>query len=411
MMKNFKLKYVFITFLILLAAFSILQAEKAQNFALVLKTEGDVIVKHGKNLFPAEKGTIVYDNDVILSKDKSSTVIQFSDNSITAKIFANSTVTLNLGEENNRPYKKLNMSTGKILSDVKPNKGIYEIVTPGGVASVRGTKFLTKINLNEDKTYVQVFEGSVEFGNDNGMITIPQGKECVAQASEVPRMKSFETKKASRNMNMDFNTSADITVPDTPQSSTSTTESPAPTKGDDNTNSVSDKTGGTKGLLPFPTSVGIGAVTLGDEMFTRIRLMPELKFWKFHLGLDFDILLDTEGKIREKDWDNFDDYLNKILYLQFAQRKDPFYFRLGGFTDLQFGHGLIMSNYTNMLNYPNVKQLGAEVAVNTKFYGLGFDLFSSNLDRNDILAGRITATPFTFTKIPLLKILVWALLL
>ncbi|MBS3741814.1 MAG: hypothetical protein KGY75_01775 [Candidatus Cloacimonetes bacterium] len=158
-----------------------------------------------------------------------------------------------------------------------------------------------------------------------------------------------------------------------------------------------------KGLLPFPTSVGIGAVTIGDQMYTRIRLLPEFRFWKFRLGLDFDILMDSNGKIREKDWDDFEDYLNKILYLQFAQRQDPFYFRLGGFSDLKFGHGLIMNDYTNMLNYPDVKQLGAEVAVNTNLYGLGFDVFSSNLERNDLLAGRITLNPFQFSNIPLIE--------
>ena len=157
------------------------------------------------------------------------------------------------------------------------------------------------------------------------------------------------------------------------------------------------------GLLPFPTSVGIGAVTIGDQMYTRIRLLPEFKIWKFHLGLDFDILLDSDGKVREKDWDDFEDYLNKILYLQYAQRKDPFYFRLGGFTNLSFGHGLIMNDYTNMLNYPNIKQLGAEVAFNTNFYGLGLDVFSSNLDRNDLLAGRITLNPLKGSGIPVFK--------
>ncbi len=168
-------------------------------------------------------------------------------------------------------------------------------------------------------------------------------------------------------------------------------------------NSTTGQTQSDSGLLPFPTSVGIGAVTIGDEMYTRIRLLPEFKFWKFRLGLDFDILLGSDGKVREKDWDDFDDYLNKILYLQFAQRKDPFYFRLGGFSNLKFGNGLIMNNYTNMLDYPDVKQLGAEVAFNTNFYGLGLDLFSSNLDRNDLLAGHITALPFTPTKIPLIE--------
>ncbi len=150
-------------------------------------------------------------------------------------------------------------------------------------------------------------------------------------------------------------------------------------------------------------SCAIGTVTIDGVTYSQIRLMPEFPIWKFRLGFDLDLLIDGDGKIRKEDWDDFDDYLNKVLYLQFATKKDPFYFRLGGFPKVKYGQGLIMKDYTNMLNYPDKKQLGTEIAVNTKFFDLGFDVFCPNVFEHDILAGRVKAKPLEILDIPIIK--------
>ena len=54
-----------------------------------------------------------------------------------------------------------------------------------------------------------------------------------------------------------------------------------------------------------------GAVIMGGETYSRIRLMPELAFGKFGIGLDLDILIDSNGNIREEDWDDAKDIMNK----------------------------------------------------------------------------------------------------
>jgi len=153
----------------------------------------------------------------------------------------------------------------------------------------------------------------------------------------------------------------------------------------------------------FGLGGAVGSITVGNQTYSQVRLMPEIIFWKIGIGLDIDLLIDKEGNVRKEDWDEAEDYLNKIYYVRFAQRGDPFYFKVGGFPSYTLGHGLIVNGYSNMLQYPQERQIGLMVGVNTPLSGLGVEGFSSNLNKNEILAGRVFATPLEYSAMPLLK--------
>jgi hypothetical protein len=146
-----------------------------------------------------------------------------------------------------------------------------------------------------------------------------------------------------------------------------------------------------------------GTVVMGGESYTELRLLPEIAFGKVGIGLDIDLLIDKDGNIRKEDWDEFEDYINKVYYLRYGTRQDPVYGKIGGFTSYTLGHGLIMNNYTNMLRYPEYRQIGLQLGCNLPLKGLGVEVFSSNITKNEILAARLKATPLDETGIPLLK--------
>ncbi|PKN80795.1 MAG: hypothetical protein CVU48_00805 [Candidatus Cloacimonetes bacterium HGW-Cloacimonetes-1] len=158
------------------------------------------------------------------------------------------------------------------------------------------------------------------------------------------------------------------------------------------------------------TSYGIGgmvgSVTIGDNTYSQIRLMPEIVIWKFGFGLDIDLLIDSEGKVRKEDWDEARDIINKIYYIRFAQRRDPFYFKVGSIPDYTLGHGLIFDGYSNMLRYPEFRNIGGYVGVNTPYAGLGFEAFTHNVEKNEILAGRVHAKPLSLLSIPFFEKLI-----
>jgi len=147
----------------------------------------------------------------------------------------------------------------------------------------------------------------------------------------------------------------------------------------------------------------VGAITIGNETYSQIRLQPQIKLGKFGFGLDVDLLIDANGNIRREDWDEWQDFVNKIYYVSYARKKDPFFFKIGSIPDYTLGHGLIFDHYCNMLRYPTEKNVGAYVGINTPISGLGFEVYTHNIHKNEILAARVHANPLDITDIPLLR--------
>jgi len=144
----------------------------------------------------------------------------------------------------------------------------------------------------------------------------------------------------------------------------------------------------------------VGAVTVDGVTYSQIRLRPEIEFGKLGVGLDIDLLIDSDGKIRQEDWNDWKDYLGKLFYIRYGRRKDLLYFKTGAISDYTLGHGMIFNNYSNMLRYPDDKNIGSYVGMNTRLFGLGFELYTHDLFRNQILAGRVHAKPMQYLKIP-----------
>ncbi len=153
----------------------------------------------------------------------------------------------------------------------------------------------------------------------------------------------------------------------------------------------------------YGMSGAVGTVIIGGVTYSQVRLMPQINIGKLGFGLDVDLLIDSEGKVRKEDWETWQDYVNKIYFISWARRNDPFYFKVGSIPDYTLGHGLIFDHYSNMLRYPEVKNVGAYVGINTPFSGLGFEAYTHNIHQNEILAGRVHVNPLALMEIPLLE--------
>ena len=153
----------------------------------------------------------------------------------------------------------------------------------------------------------------------------------------------------------------------------------------------------------YGMGLGIGSVMINGNSYTRVRLMPEIAFWKIGIGLDADILIDEDGNLREEDWDDSEDWLNKIYYIRYGQRGDAFYGRFGGFKGFTMGKGLVMSGYSNMLRYPEHRQLGLQLGGKLPIMNITMEGFTSNIQENDIMAGRLTIQPLTKMELPIIS--------
>jgi hypothetical protein len=146
-----------------------------------------------------------------------------------------------------------------------------------------------------------------------------------------------------------------------------------------------------------------GAVTIDGKNYQQIGLRPELKLWKFGVGLDVNVLLDEDGKVREEDWDEAKDYIDKIYYISFGKKGEPFYFKYGGLQSTTLGYGTLISGYTNLLEYPTYKRQGLELSIDAKYAGMEAvvgnfkDLSGSN--KAVMGGGRIYVKPFSRLQI------------
>ncbi|MDP8242100.1 MAG: FecR family protein [Candidatus Celaenobacter antarcticus] len=381
----------------------LLHAQDTKPYAEVMNLQGEVILNHDHQLSPAEKGSLLYDGDMILTKENSFAIVKFSDNGAISKVFSNSTLTINMSQREQSFMKTLTLDVGRVWSEVTKGKGDYYIQTPTSVAAIKGTGFMTNVDTQTGFTTLQVYEGTVEFSNEFGKIEVPAGNQGFSNGIDPPSFQVMENVQPPESlMEATLPEGTRIEQPEQQYQQQEKPEVELQSVDEPKTETETDKPKSTRKSI-LPGSLGIGTVTIDGITYTRIRLMPEIPIWKFKLGLDFDILIDGDGGIRKKDWDNFNAYLNKIMYLEFANRRDPLYFRLGAFPSVKFGHGLIMRDYTNMLDYPATKQLGAEIAVNTKTLGLGFDVFCPNVDEHNIFAARVKGVPFAATGIPFLN--------
>ena len=153
----------------------------------------------------------------------------------------------------------------------------------------------------------------------------------------------------------------------------------------------------------YGMSGAVGSITMNGETYSQLRLRPEIGIGKFGFGLDLDLLFDANGNVVEENWQDWQDYVDKIFFIRYGNRVDPFYFKAGCISSYVLGHGLIFDHYSNTLRYPSQKNVGAYAGVNTSFSGIGFEAFTHNIHKNEIIAGRVYGNPLQYTQLPYLQ--------
>jgi len=146
---------------------------------------------------------------------------------------------------------------------------------------------------------------------------------------------------------------------------------------------------------------GIGITWIDNQAYYQISFQPDISIGKFGIGLGLNLLYNVNtGKIRSRDWDSGYDYARIIRYLRYGYKGDPFYARVGAIDGATLGHGLIMNYYNNQINYDS-RKLG--MAFDLDCGVAGFETFTNNLGRFEVLGGRVYVRPLYHSEIPFLK--------
>lgn len=102
----------------------------------------------------------------------------------------------------------------------------------------------------------------------------------------------------------------------------------------------------------------IGATVINGKSYQYFSLRPDIPIWRFGVGLDLSLYFDADGNLREDDWDEFADIIDKIYYLRYGRPSDPLYLRAGSLDPITLGYGLIMRRYSNAIEWPQVRRVG-----------------------------------------------------
>jgi len=129
------------------------------------------------------------------------------------------------------------------------------------------------------------------------------------------------------------------------------------------------------------TTGSIGTVTINGQVYNQLSLRPEIPIGKLGVGLDVYLYFNDKGMY----WDSWDfsgigpayrTIIDKIYYLRWGQPGDNLYIMAGALPSVTLGQGILVYNYANIMEYPQVRQIGLNLQA--KVAGVGIELIHSN---------------------------------
>ncbi|MDR2579344.1 MAG: hypothetical protein LBC70_11165 [Chitinispirillales bacterium] len=157
--------------------------------------------------------------------------------------------------------------------------------------------------------------------------------------------------------------------------------------------------------------LSVGATTVDGETWTRFALGIDMPIWRFGVFFDIELFIDSENKVSNKGWDFKDNaaeaIFRKIRYIRYGHEPDPLFIKFGGLSNVTLGYGIIVNNFTNMLNYPDEKLLGLQFYLND-ISDMGVSLqtlisdFAEMSDDGGVYAARLAFRPLKPTGMFLL---------
>lgn len=370
----------------------------AESIARVMKVQGEVLLKkQGTEEFAetAAPGAAIDNGDAIRVGEPGFAVVVFIDDRSIVKVKEKSEFEF-IDSETSRTLK---IENGTLINNVatQGRTKTFRIETPTSVASVKGTEFTAIVNTAFGVDQFLGTSGLVEVLNliSQQIVTVAAGQKAISnnlgsiiQAPAMPNEYPEDPEE-------------EVTEPDDTQAPDDGEEEAIDEEGVetedtgevDTTPAPEDietpEDGGEEGAgdSPFGMGMGIGAVTIDGQIYNQLALRPDLKFGKLGLGLDLVFYLDSDGNLRKDDWDvvnNPSAILDKIFYVSWAQKGDPFWIRVGSLPSVTLGYGGLLNGYSNMVEYPTVRQLGVNGGV-TLMKKIQTEFFLSNV--KDLIRG------------------------
>ena len=376
----------------------------AETIGRVMKANGEVLIKPiggGAYSVAVKPGQAIANGDAIRVGESSFAVVIFLDDKSVVKIRENTD--FQFVETSNT--RSLIIEQGTTLHNVNKDnrKKTYRVETPVSVASVKGTEFSA---FHDAIAGIDKFVGKTGnfevFNTISGMtVNVGAGQKAVSNAlgqlipapaqpgdypadpeGDVPDQQQEEPQEPEEPQQDQQQDTQNQRQDEPMQDQTTEDKQPEPETTSESADTQPDQpqTGDTpkpKPKKPLNLGLGVGSATIDGKLYNQVALRPELSFGKLGIGLDLPIYIDNEGNIREDEWDEASDIIDKFLYISWGQKSDPFWFKWGALNNVTLGYGGLLGGYSNMMEFPSVRKVGINTGMT--FGNFGTEVFLSNM--------------------------------
>ena len=378
----------------------------AETIGRVMKANGTVLVKPmGSPSYSVQvkSGQAISNGDAIRVGEASFAVVIFLDDKSVVKIRENTD--FQFVETSNT--RSLIIDQGTTLHNVnKENrKKTYRVETPVSVASVKGTEFSSfhdavsgvdkfvgksgnfEVFNSISGATVNVGPGQKAVSNALGQLIPapaepgdfpedPDGESSPEQNEPEQQQNNNEQQPQQRQQQRPQQRQQQQRPQQRQQQQRPQQREQQPQRSEVSENQPLEKTQSAP-KKPFNMGLAVGSATINDTIYNQVALRPELSFGKLGIGLDLVMYIDNEGNVRKDEWDEPSDFIDKLLYIRWGQKSDPFWLVWGSLDNVTLGYGGLLSGYSNMMEFPSVRKVG----INTGFgFGnFGTEIFLSNM--------------------------------
>jgi len=133
-----------------------------------------------------------------------------------------------------------------------------------------------------------------------------------------------------------------------------------------------------------PSGFGIdfllGNMDIGVDSYSKIGIYPRYNTRNFNIKFNIDGYMpmgSTSGELNKID--DIYDLFDHLSYLQFSSEHRNFLIQMGSIDGITFGHGNLVKEYSNLLDYPRSKKTGAYMFMTTDKRNFTLDVFTSSL--------------------------------
>lgn len=320
----------------------------------------------------------------------------------------------------------------------------YRVRTPSTVAGVRGTDF--GVEVSTDRDAVAVLEGSVEVTNrstgESVMLGANQYVNALGDTFRAIQLSAEQMGEIFRDVSFNELNPQEVPGQETGDGQQEADQAPDEDDGEvadvDTTEEVPsqpDEEGtvdGDGGLGQEDSALQqafaraaevlgmeIGSVTLDGNTYAKLVFQPVVELGRLRAALYLPFiyqrdLFDPDDWYKPKgnnEWnfgfgsgyswedrpgeaalDLLRDTALKFRFVEFGEQRDPFFIKVGNLNNMVLGHGVLVDNYANDVDFPAVRRIGLNGGLSFGRFGLEFLL--NDIAEPEIMGARPYMKPF-----------------